>query len=105
MGMERLLQVWGYETCESASSAEESIKRVEKDNPDVVLMDINTQSGMDGIEAAGIIIKRFSVSVILITGYDDEDFYRRARNINTAGYFVKPIELGELHAAIASLPE
>lgn len=104
MSMELLLRTWGYETLESAGTGLEAVERAELEKPDIVLMDINIQGEMDGIEAARLIIGRFGLPVVLITGYDDLSLREKAMKIKPAGYFIKPIELESLKTLMASLP-
>src|SRR5437667_12755515 len=57
-----------------ASNGEEAIALVEKEQPDIVLLDIR-MPGVDGLEAARIIRERFpDVGAIMLTAYDDRQF-------------------------------
>jgi CheY-like chemotaxis protein len=52
MDLQTRLKNLGYNVPVVVSSGEEAIKKVKENNPDLVLMDINLNGEMDGIEAA-----------------------------------------------------
>ena len=67
------LEKLGFGVCGIVPSGEESLKKVEAEPPDLVLMDIKLEGRMDGIEAADQIRSRFNIPVVYVTGYADED--------------------------------
>lgn len=83
----------GYLVTGSVGSGEKSIESVLHHKPDLILMDIQLQGKMDGIEAAIAINAQDNVPVIFITGYDDSLLKARALGINPAGYFCKPYNI------------
>jgi CheY-like chemotaxis protein len=93
----------GYETCTPVATGENAIKTVEKDKPDVVLMDIRLSGKMDGIKAAREIYSRFKTPVIFMTGYSNDKIMKKANNIDPASILVKPIQIYEIKAAIKTI--
>ncbi len=91
------LQDTGYVVIGVVSSGEEAIKKVEEENPDLVLMDIMLQGEMDGIETAKQIRSRFSVPVVYLTAYSDKKILERAKITEPFGYIIKPFNERELH--------
>lgn len=83
-----------------APSGEKAVEKVEKENPDLVLMDIVLKGDMDGIEAAEYITSRFDIPVVFLTAYADDKTLKRAKVTEPFGYLVKPFEDRELHATI-----
>jgi len=72
-----------YETCE------EAIKKLDKDNPDLVLMDIELP-GMSGIEGTRLIKKaRPETEILIITVHDDSDLVFQALVAGASGYITK----------------
>ncbi len=98
--MEELLKKYGYDVVASAPSAEKGLKALSHLKPDLVLMDIRLKGAMTGIEAAEHILNNYSVPVIFITAYADEETVKQARAASPYGYLLKPLRTEELHASI-----
>lgn len=90
----------GYEVVGIASSGREAIALVEQTQPQLVLMDINLQGDMDGIEAAADLQRRGSVPVVYLTAFADDRTLERAKITGPFGYLVKPFAERELRANI-----
>ncbi len=71
-GLAGSLKNLGYEVIGMVSSAEEAVQIVEESKPDLVLIDIKLEGGIDGIEAADRIRSRFDIPVVYMTGYAEE---------------------------------
>ena len=71
--------------------------------PDVVLLDIN-MPGLDGFETAKR-IKRISphIRIVLLTSYDDELFFKKAKDIAVNGYLLKDCGKEDLVDCIRSV--
>ena len=93
----------GYEVCQPVATGEYAIKSVEKEKPDIVLMDIRLAGEMDGIEAAQEIHSCYGTSIIFMTGYQDEDLMERAQKLKPVAYLIKPVEIYEIESAIDNL--
>jgi len=92
----------GYEVL-LASNGKEAIQRIQKDVPDIVVMDIRMPE-MDGIEALGRLVARYKdLPVILNTAYSSyrDDF----RTWAAEAYVVKSSDLSELKAKIRDILE
>jgi DNA-binding NarL/FixJ family response regulator len=98
--LEEKLSAMGYDVCAKAYSGEHAVSMVEREQPDLVLMDIKLEGSMDGIEAANLIKKRFNVPVIYLTAFSDEQILQRAKVAEPFGYLIKPIQLRELRSNI-----
>ena len=85
---------------DEASSAEEALDRIGRDPPQMVLLDVR-MPGMSGIEALGEIRKiAGDLPVLLITAYADLRQAVEAVKSGADDYLAKPVDLGELEAAI-----
>jgi CheY-like chemotaxis protein len=100
LSMSDLLEMWGYETCEPASTGQEAISRTEQERPNIVLMDINLKGEVDGIETAKRIRNRFRVPVIFVTGYVDEYIRKEAELAEPRGYLIKPLDFSDLKSLL-----
>ncbi len=92
----------GYLVCGVVASGEEAIELAQKENPDVVLMDIRLRGAMDGIEAAGRISAFSSARIIFTTGYQDPELKERAMKLNPAAFLRKPVGYTDIDAIIRS---
>ena len=90
----------GYSTAGVAETAEVALKLVEKCLPDLVLMDIQLGEGMNGIEAADIIMSQFNIPVIYVTFYSDNDTLDRAKLSMPFGFINKPFRANDLRVNI-----
>lgn len=71
------------------SKAEDAIKELELDQPDIILMDINLP-GMDGIETTRLIKQKFpKIQIMMCTVYEDDDKIFKALAAGANGYMLK----------------
>ena len=89
----------GYEVSAAASGAE-AIAEVERNPPDLALMDIRIRGSMDGTETATILRERFDIPVIFLTAHADQATLDRAKQSRPVGYVVKPYQESELQASV-----
>lgn len=90
----------GYRASPVASSGEEALRFISEQPPDIVLMDIRIDGGMDGIETASRIPLNLMVPVIYLTAYSDDETLGRAGATRPYGYLLKPFSERELNATI-----
>ena len=90
----------GYSVTDVVSDGATAISRAEQTSPDLVLMDIRIQGGMDGSEVARILRHRFNIPVVYLTAHADRQTLDRAKAAEPLGYIVKPFQEAELQATI-----
>ena len=95
----RLLEM-GYLVSDTVTSAEDAIRSVRDDPPDLVLMDIVLNGEMDGIDAVSQIRQISDVPILYVTGYVNDELLHKAKLTFPLGYVCKPFETGALKAAI-----
>ena len=72
-----------------------------KENPvDLVLLDINLEDDIDGIEIAEFINKQCNADFIFLTSYSDQNTLAKVVSTNPAGYIVKPFNKEQLLSTI-----
>ncbi len=98
--LEEVLKDLGYQVSAVVSSGEEAIREGERNQPDLVLMDIRIKGDMDGAETARILRERFDLPVVYLTAHADRDTLERAKHSRPLGYIVKPFHEAELHASV-----
>ncbi len=90
----------GYIVVGHCISGEEALLLIEKNMPDIILMDIMLKGDMTGIETAKEIRNKFHRPVVFITAYSDEDTINNANTSAPFGYLVKPFKANDLRATI-----
>jgi PAS domain S-box-containing protein len=98
--VEKRLKSLGYTVCATVSSGRKALQKVEKEHPDLVLMDIVLKGDMDGIETAEKIRSRFFIPVVYVTAYAKEHILQRAKVTEPYGYILKPFQSRELRTVI-----
>jgi len=95
-----ILENFGYHVSSVAFRADEVIKEVETNTPDLILIDIKLKGEKNGIDAVEHIQNRFDIPYIYITALTDKETLHRAKKTDPSGYIYKPIEEKELIANI-----
>jgi diguanylate cyclase (GGDEF)-like protein len=92
--MNEFIEMAGYQST-MASSAEEAINLLQKNNIQVVITDIMLP-GMGGLELTKLIKRDFNSDVIVMTGYSGDYSYEEAINMGASDFVIKPVRLEEL---------
>jgi two-component system, NarL family, response regulator DegU len=88
MGLRDLLEP-AFKVISEATEGSEAVDKAVKQNPDVVVMDIN-MPGMDGIAAAKQIRESCpNTGVVVVTAYDDDRRIFEAIQAGVSGYILK----------------
>lgn len=104
VGVRRLLQTReDIEVVGEASSGEEAVYLVERERPDIALLDVLMPS-LDGIGAAKR-IKDFSfeTKVVMLTTFEDNHYLDLALQSGADGYLSKNVGRQELHDAVTDV--
>jgi DNA-binding NarL/FixJ family response regulator len=88
---------------DTCSNGEEAVRRVERANPDVILMDVRMPV-MDGVEATRIIHARFpEIKILILTTFDDDQYVYDALSNGAIGYVLKNVKPDELISSIKTV--
>lgn len=86
----------GFEFAGEASDGELAYPMIKKIKPDIVITDIKMPF-MDGLELASIIKKELpDTKIIILSGYNEFDYAKRAISIGVTDYQLKPISSEKL---------
>jgi AmiR/NasT family two-component response regulator len=77
-----------------------ALHELSSNTPDIVLLDINLGSNIDGIDIAEIINKRYQIPFIYLTSYADRSTVDRAKHTRPMGYIVKPFDERDLFTTL-----
>jgi len=95
------LKGYGYDVIH-ASDGQKAIDIVKKNNPEInlILMDIDLGQGIDGTEAAKIILKEHDVPILFLSSHIEREVVDKTENITSYGYVVKNSSITVLDASI-----
>jgi len=90
----------GYEIMGIIPRGEEVLKHLKQSQPDLILLDINLNGHLDGIEIAELLQKEHSVPIIYLTANSDEVNFNRAKATHPYAFISKPFTKTDLYRAI-----
>lgn len=80
----------GYELAASLRTAGEAVEFVDKNDTDLLILDVMMQSGIDGLTAASIIKKKHpEIKIILTTSAAESSWEEKAREIGVESFWYK----------------
>lgn len=86
----KMLRRQGLEVVGDAANGKDAIQVVLETRPDIVLMDIRMPI-MDGLEASRRILAEYQVCIVMLTAFSEKEYQKKAQEIGTCGYVIKPI--------------
>jgi PAS domain S-box-containing protein len=97
----RKLEAEGYQVL-LAYTGEQAAALVDsrREDIDLLLMDIDLGSGMDGTEAARLILGRHDIPILFLSSHTEREVVRKTEAITNYGYVVKSSSLTVLDASI-----
>lgn len=98
--VQKTLETAGYRVTDVVGSAEEALASVDRQLPNLVLLDIALQNGTDGIQLAHQLKSRTSAPIVFVTAHADELTLARAAEVVPAGFVVKPFQEAQLLSAV-----
>jgi AmiR/NasT family two-component response regulator len=88
-----------YVVCGEATNGHEAVALARSLQPDFAVLDVK-MPGLDGIEAAKMILAERPIPILMLTAYSDEELVRRAVKAGVYAYLVKPFRATDLMPAI-----
>lgn len=93
----------GIELLPSVYDGMELLKSVEKNRPDIAIVDIN-MPGLSGLEAIELLkIRKMNLKIIINTAYMDFPYVQKALQLGASDYLLKPGDVETLSAALAKV--
>ena len=94
------LEELGYLVSDIVMRGEDVISQVKSNPPDLILMDIQLDGKMNGIEVTAA-IQEYDIPVIYLSGLRDNDTVEAAINTRPYGYLTKPVKFEDIKTTLA----
>ena len=94
------LRAIGYDPLGPAEDSETAFDLVRRHNPDLILMDIKIKGPIDGIETARLLKTVSEAPVIFTTSFEDAPVIEKAKEVDPAGFLLKPLQKNQLQVSI-----
>jgi two-component system, LytTR family, response regulator LytT len=98
--LSHILENIGYDVASIASSYTEAVEIMDKEKPDLMLLDINIKGKKDGIDIAWKIREDYDIPFIFLTANADAATLDRAKLTEPPAYLVKPFNKDDLFTSI-----
>ncbi len=89
--LEMMLDEIGYRNITKVQSGEQALKNIQENPPDLILMDIQLEGEMTGIDVAKIIQDK-NIPIIFLTAFLDEEHFESAKGVFPLAYLTKPFD-------------
>lgn len=103
LAMEMHIRNLGHRVGASVASGEDALAALGRVRPDLVLMDINLEGKLDGIETAQLMRERGGPPVAYATAYTDPQTRARAQATMPLAFLAKPVGPAEINALVQQL--
>lgn len=97
---QRELENYGYKVLITNTGEKAIAISKENNSIDLILMDIDLGSGIDGMIAAEQILKEREIPVVFLSGHTESDIFEMTEKITSYGYVVKSSGITVLDASI-----
>ncbi|MEW6669055.1 MAG: ATP-binding protein [Thermodesulfobacteriota bacterium] len=95
-----ILQILHY-SVDAAASGEEAVEYVKTHSPDLIILDMIMDQGMDGLDTYKRIVEiRPAQKAILVSGFSETDRVREAQRLGAGEYVKKPYLMEKIAAAV-----
>ena len=103
MILEMMIKKMGFEKVQKALNGSSAEKLLKEYRPDVMLVDINLDTNISGIDLVKNIPKQHKPVVIYISGNSDDHYKQMAAETNYLDFLIKPIDFKELEALLTKI--
>ena len=98
--LRRIISGLGHAVMGMAKSADEAMKKIAKEAPDLVLLDIHIIGELRGTELALKIREEYNIPFIYVTSYSDSGTLSEMTQTNPLGYILKPFDERDIRVAL-----
>lgn len=86
----------GYEVVAIVDNGDHAVDLAISLLPDLILMDVTLNGGMDGISAANCICQQLDIPIIFLTAHGDDATFSRTKMSNSFAFLEKPVNISHL---------
>ena len=90
------LEKLGYEVIDTLESGEEALELLKGDEPDIILMDVQLEGDLDGIDTVHEIHKDHDIPIIFLTSNTDQRTFARAKLTKPHAFLSKPFRMNDI---------
>lgn len=94
------LEELGYHVQNILLSAKDAFESIEKNPPDIVLLDINLEGNKNGIDTAREIQEKYNIPVLFLSGETNKKTLKKLAETKAYGFVSKPFQEAVLFANI-----
>jgi len=94
----------GFEISGVVDDYDAAVELFEREQPDLVVMDVSIFGDIDGIDTARVLIQRRAVPIVFLTAYSDTDTLARINALAPHGHLRKPFDTNLLVQLLRSAP-
>lgn len=95
-----LVEELGYELAGHSDNSDTALVEIQKQKPDLLLVDININGTMDGVELMETLQRTHELPIIFVTSFDDKETFSRTKVLKPFAYIVKPFHSSDLERSI-----
>jgi len=100
LDIKNTLKKLGYVLVETASNYNDSLLSINKNEPDIIFMDIHLNNSKSGIVIAQQINKNKDIAIVYLTASSDGETMKQAIKTNPVSYIVKPFKRDEIKSSV-----
>lgn len=90
----------GYISFEPALNYSQAIESMEKELPDIAIIDIQLSGVKDGVDLAEIINSQYRIPFIFLTSNSDQNTLERAKQTKPSAYLLKPFTKQDIYTSL-----
>ena len=94
------LETLGYNVVGIVDNGTAALQKIKELVPDLILLDININGPIDGVQVASIIKQDYKIPFVFLTAFTDKETLDRVKQTDPYGYIVKPFEEKDLEVTI-----
>lgn len=94
------LEKAGHQIVGICDNGTETLEFLASNKPELILLDINLNGGIDGVDIANIINAKYSIPFVFLTSNSDSKTIERVKLTHPAGFITKPYTGDEIRAGV-----